>query len=228
MAVHSMKDVPTWLPHGMTIAAVLPREDVRDALISPDGIKTLADLPLGITLGTSSLRRQAQILHHRPDIKIVPLRGNVDTRLKKIDNGKAQATLLAYAGLKRMGLADKGVPINTDVILPAVSQGIIGIEIRSDEPAIAAFLEPINCPNTFAIMQAERAMLDVLDGSCHTPIGGLATLHNNELTLHGLVADAQGKKIWRASVSGPSIDTKALGQECGQKLRVQLPKSVLD
>ncbi|MBY0427621.1 MAG: hydroxymethylbilane synthase, partial [Alphaproteobacteria bacterium] len=198
IAIHSMKDVPTWLPMGLDIAVTLTREDPRDALISR-GIDSFDALPHGAVVGSSSLRRQAQILNHRPDLKVVALRGNVDTRISKLEAGQVDATLLAYAGLKRLGIAERANAIlETTTLLSAVSQGIIGIEIQKSDEALRELLGVINCAATYASMLAERAMLEVLDGSCHTPIAGLAVHSDNGLYLKGLVAHQDGKGIWRA------------------------------
>jgi hydroxymethylbilane synthase len=171
-AVHSMKDVATRLPDGLTINTMLPREDVRDAWLSPTA-QTLADLPTGAILGTSSLRRQAQALRLRPDLRVVQFRGNVETRLAKLDQGVAHATMLAVAGLKRLGMTHKITSItSTETMLPAVAQGAVGIEIRAHDEAIAALLAPLDHQPTNLCVTAERAYLAVLDGSCRTPIRG--------------------------------------------------------
>lgn len=174
LAVHSMKDVATRLPDGLSITAILAREDPRDAFLSP----TVADfrsLPRGAVVGTSSLRRQAQALHARPDLRIVGFRGNVETRLKKLADGLAVATFLAVAGLNRLGLADRiTAPIATEDMLPAVAQGAVGIEIRTDDTATAELLAPLDHADTHIAVIAERAFLARLDGSCRTPIAGLA------------------------------------------------------
>jgi hydroxymethylbilane synthase len=188
-AVHSMKDVATKLPDGLTIAAMLPREDVRDAWLSPSA-PTLADLPAGAIVGTSSLRRQAQVLRLRPDLKVVQFRGNVETRLAKLEQGIAHATLLAVAGLNRLGLAHKitGI-VPTDTMLPACAQGAIGIEMRAGDERIATLLAPLDHQPTTLCVTAERAFLAILDGSCRTPIGGLAELGTgNRITFRGEIS----------------------------------------
>ncbi len=227
IAIHSMKDVPTWLPDGLDIAVTLIREDPRDALISR-GETSLDALPKGAVVGTSSLRRQAQLLNMRPDLKAVPLRGNVETRISKLEAGQVDATLLAYAGLKRLGIASRANAIlETTTLLPAVSQGIIGLEIRKSDEALRGLLGVINCAATFASMLAERAMLEVLDGSCHTPIAGLAVHGDKGLFLQGLVAHPEGKGIWRAEQTAPASDAVALGREVGRKLRQIVPSGIL-
>ncbi|MDX1922349.1 MAG: hydroxymethylbilane synthase [Alphaproteobacteria bacterium] len=227
IAVHSMKDVPTWLPQGLEIVASLTREDPRDVLIT-NGIDSLDGLPKGAVVGTSSLRRQAQLLNKRPDLKVVPLRGNIDTRIKKLEAGQVDATLLAYAGLKRIGLTSRANGIlDTSTILPAVAQGIIGLEIRAGDDGIRSALGVINCAKTMSSMVAERAMLEVLDGSCNTPIAGLAVHNSGGLFLQGLVADSQGKGIWQAEQTAAASDAVSLGREVGRALRKQVPAGIL-
>ena len=173
-AVHSMKDVPTWLPEGLAVDHVLPREDPRDAFFSPHG-RSLAELPAGALVGTSSLRRQAQVLLARPDLKVAPLRGNVATRLRKLDEGQVDATLLAVAGLRRLGEAGKiTAALSVEEMLPAVAQGAIGLEIRADDDRSRGLLDAIACTESGVRIAAERALLARLEGSCRTPIAGLA------------------------------------------------------
>ncbi|HEX9330180.1 MAG TPA: hydroxymethylbilane synthase, partial [Reyranella sp.] len=173
IAVHSMKDMPTAQPAGLAIAAFLAREDARDVLIAGD-VKRIADLGPGAVVGTSALRRRAQLLHRRPDLKIVTLRGNVDTRVAKREAGEVEATILALAGLKRLGLEHVGAPIPEDEMLPAVGQGAICIECRADDAKTRGWLAAIDHGPTAACVKAEHAMLSVLDGSCRTPIAGHA------------------------------------------------------
>src|SRR5262245_26273890 len=176
IAVHSMKDMPTLLPPGLTLAAFLPREDVRDALISTKA-RSLSDLPGGAVVATSSLRRQAQVRHLRPDVKVVSMRGNVETRLRKLSEGVADATLLALAGLNRLGLADRAAaPVPVAEMLPAVAQGAIGVETRADDTAMAEALAPLNHQPTALAVTAERAFLAKLEGSCRMPIAALGAL----------------------------------------------------
>ena len=215
IAVHSLKDMPTMLPEGLIIACVLPREDVRDVLISKVATR-IADLPQGASFGTSSLRRAAQVLALRPDLKIVPLRGNVQTRLRKIEEGVATATMLARAGLNRLKLFDvpaHNIPITE--CLPAVAQGAIGIECRADDVATCELLARVNCANTMAAVTCERAFLKVLDGSCRTPIAGYAQVEGNSLHFSGLVASNDGTNVRRTEISGIISDAERLGIEAG-------------
>jgi hydroxymethylbilane synthase len=221
LAVHSMKDMPTFLPAGLTIAAMLEREDARDVLISPVA-DSIANLPKGAIVGTASLRRQAQVLALRPDLKVQPLRGNVGTRLDKLARGEAAATLLALAGLKRLGRVDAATAIlSTDAFLPAVAQGAIGIEIRENDPRIAALVAPINHEPTMIAVTAERAMLAVLDGSCRTPIAAHAEIFGTQLRLRGLIALPDGTESHRAEDTGNATleGAAALGRALGEKLK---------
>ena len=220
-AVHSMKDVPTWLPDGLVIDCVLPREDPSDALFCADGA-ALAALPAGAVVGTSSLRRQAQVLAARPDLSVVPLRGNVDTRLRKLAEGQVDATLLAVAGLRRLGQADRITAVLTsEEMLPAVAQGAIGIEMRADDDKTRAFLAPLDDPDSSCRVAAERACLEVLDGSCRTPIAALAEFAGSNGTMHlrALVAMPDGSALHRAERSGARSDAEVLGREVGHELR---------
>jgi hydroxymethylbilane synthase len=220
-AVHSMKDMPTWLPTGLAIGAMLAREDARDALFAKSG-RGIAELPRGALVGTASLRRQAQLLALRPDLKVVPLRGNVETRLRKLAAGEADATLLAVAGLKRLGLLDKASAIiESAQILPAVGQGAIGIEVRADDARLAALLAPIDDRATTLCVTAERACLAELDGSCHTPIAAFAELSadGRGLRLRALIALPDGTTVHRDERQGPAADPVALGQAAGRQLK---------
>ncbi|MEQ8968496.1 MAG: hydroxymethylbilane synthase [Azospirillaceae bacterium] len=221
IAVHSMKDVPTWLPNGLGIACILPREDPRDALFTRDGAASLADLPEGAVLGTSSLRRQAQALAARPDLRVVSIRGNVDTRLTKLADGVVDATMLAVAGLRRLGKADRlqAVLAPTEM-LPAVAQGAVGIEARLDDARVAELLAPLACAETTTRVEAERALLAELDGSCRTPIAALATLDGaGGMHLDALVAGPDGAEVHRAARTGPAGEAAAMGRDAGQELR---------
>lgn len=224
LAVHSMKDVETWLPDETTLAVMLEREDPRDAFLSPRAT-TLDELPAGAAIGTSSLRRQAQILHRRPDLRVEMLRGNVQTRLRKLEEGVCDATLLALAGLKRLG--NEGLAqsiIETDVILPAVAQGVIGLEARREDSRVLDLVAPLNHAPTWIRVTAERAMLAALDGSCHTPIGGLAELSAaGRLSLTGLIAMPDGSQLHKMSEEGPAGAPEALGTALGQALRARMP-----
>ncbi|MFO1059718.1 MAG: hydroxymethylbilane synthase [Dongiaceae bacterium] len=219
-AVHSMKDVPTWLPAGLTIACLLPREDPRDALLARTG-DSIATLPQGAVVGTASLRRQAQLLALRPDLRVVSLRGNVQTRLRKLEAGEVDATLLALAGLKRLGLAGKATAIlSTDEILPAVAQGAIGIEIRADDALARELLAPLDDPATATLVAAERACLAELDGSCRTPIAALAEPGpGGDLRLRALIALPDGGAVRRDERRGPAAAAAELGRAAGVALR---------
>lgn len=218
LAVHSMKDMATALPEGLSIGAILPREDVRDAFLSLK-YKSLADMPAGAVVGTSSLRRQAQLMHLRPDLKVVGFRGNVQTRLKKLSDGVADATFLACAGLNRLGLSDKiTAVIETDQMLPAVAQGAVGIEVRSDDSETAGLIAPLNDEATALCVVAERAFLGRLEGSCRTPIGGLARLGDGALTFHGQILKPDGSAQHGASRVGAPAHAVKLGDETAQAL----------
>lgn len=219
IAVHSMKDVPTWFPDGLVIDCVLPREDPRDALIAP-GHATIADLPAGITVGTASLRRKALLLHRRPDLKVEPLRGNVDTRLGKVAAGEVDATFLALAGLKRLGREDAGAaPVPPGEMLPAVCQGIVGVERRADDDRIAALLAPLNDPETADRAAAERSLLAGLDGSCRTPIAALAEIADTGLYLRAAIVRPDGSELIETERRGPAGDAARLGDDAADELR---------
>lgn len=225
LAVHSMKDVPTVLPPGLEIAALLPREDPRDAFFSRTGVG-LDALPAGAVLGTAGLRRQAQILERRPDLKIVPLRGNVQTRLRKLAEGEVDAMLLALAGLRRLGMADRLTEVlEPEVMLPAVAQGAIGIETRSDDAATKGLLAAIACAVTERRVTAERALLAALDGSCRTPIAALAALSDDgaRLSLRAKALSHDGRQVFAATVEGPAADAAALGAAAGADIKRRLP-----
>ncbi|HEX2115822.1 MAG TPA: hydroxymethylbilane synthase [Alphaproteobacteria bacterium] len=219
LAVHSMKDMPTWLPDGLTIPCLLPREDPRDALIAGSA-KALADLPSGSVIGTSSLRRQAQILANRPDLRVVSLRGNVETRLRKIAAGEADATLLAFAGLRRLGMADRASAILApEEMLPAVAQGAIGVECRKADTRALELLAKLHDRPTGIAVAAERALLARLDGSCRTPIAALAVLESDSVRLDAMIATPDGRRLLRTQRSGSQSDAAALGDDAGQELR---------
>lgn len=218
LAVHSMKDVPTLLPESLVIRAVLPREDPRDAFISVK-FGALAELPQGATVGTSSLRRQAQVLHRRPDLEVVGFRGNVETRLRKLDEGVAEATFLACAGLNRLGLTQHiKEPIPTDVMLPAVAQGAVGIEIRIDDAQTAHLVAPLNDEETALCVAAERAFLLRLDGSCRTPIAGLAELQGDSLRLRGEILTPDGRQCHAGERIGEPQAGPLMGEELANEL----------
>ncbi len=221
LAVHSMKDMPTVLPDGMEISTLLPREDVRDAFISPK-YKNIDDLPAGALVGTASLRRQAQLLHRRPDLKVGLFRGNVQTRLRKLDEGEADATFLAMAGLNRLGMTEVATAaLETDEMLPAVAQGAVGIEIRSDDDAIREVLAPLNCKATEIRTNAERAFLNTLDGSCRTPIASLAIIDGDRLILRGEILRPDGSERYATMREGPLSDAVAMGRDAGEELRAK-------
>ena len=219
LAVHSSKDMPTFLPAGLLLAAFLPREDPRDAFVSRTA-KSLHELPQGAVVGTASPRRQALIKRLRPDLAIVPLRGNVETRLRKIENGDADATVLALAGLKRLGLAAAATAVlDLDEFLPAVGQGAIGIETRDDDAKTLALVDAINDADTATALTAERAFLAVLDGSCRTPIAGHARVIDGVVRFRGLIAKTDGSEALEVSREGSRADAAALGADAGRELK---------
>ena len=218
IAVHSMKDMPVLQPDGLVIDCCLPREDVRDAFLTLDG-RTLADLPEGTVVGTSSLRRKSQLLHKRPDLQIVEFRGNVQTRLRKLEDGVATGTFLAMAGLRRLGLTELPVkPIPTDEMLPAVAQGAIGIERRRDDTRAADMLAAICDVPTVQRLAAERAFLKALDGSCQTPIAGLAELNGGTLKLQGEILRTDGSEAQADQQDGAIEDGPEMGRALAAKL----------
>ncbi len=228
IAVHSMKDMPVAQPDGLLLDTYLPREDVRDAFVSPN-IKRLADLSHGATVGTSSLRRRAQLLHIRPDLNIVEFRGNVQTRLKKLADGVAEATFLAMAGLNRLGNAHVAQSaVEVDEMLPAVAQGAIGIERRGDDTRMAEMLEAIHDVETGQRLAAERAFLDALDGSCQTPIGGLAVLDGGNIFLRGEILRTNGSDCLTEQDTAPIEDAADLGRSVADRLRTRAPDGFFD
>lgn len=218
LAVHSAKDMPTVLPDGIVIAGYLPREDVRDAFISPHAA-TLADLRQGARIGTASLRREAQVRRLRPDIEVGLLRGNVETRLARVREGRFDATLLALAGLKRLGLADMATSVlDTEVMLPAVGQGAIAITARTGDAETREAIEQISHPETGVALAAERAFLKVLDGSCRTPIAGLARVEGGVVHLRGLLLAKDGSDAVLVTRTGSIDDAAALGEDAGREV----------
>ena len=219
LAVHSSKDLPTVLPPGLTLAGFLPREDARDAFISHKA-KTLSELAPGAVVGTASPRRQALVKRLRPDVTVVTLRGNVETRLRKLDAGEVDATLLAVAGLKRLGLLAAATAIlDPDAFVPAVGQGAIGIETRADDAKTRALVALIDDADTATAVAAERAFLAVLDGSCRTPIGGHATVGGGSGHFRGIIVKPDGSEafeVWREGRSAAAIE---LGADAGRELR---------
>lgn len=227
LAVHSMKDVPTMLPDALEILCIPAREDARDALISRKGRKgrvgqaglTLNQLPTGARIGTSSLRRQSQLLHHRPDLKIEMLRGNVETRLRKLNQGDYDAIVLAAAGLRRMGWDGEVTEyLSLDVSLPAIGQGALAIEGRRDDEFVRALLSELDDPTTHTAVTAERALLDRLQGGCQVPIAAHAAIERGRLSLTGLVASPDGATLIRDAVVGSASDARTLGIRLAEQL----------
>ncbi|MEM8645068.1 MAG: hydroxymethylbilane synthase [Pseudomonadota bacterium] len=219
MAVHSMKDMPAELPSGLIIDCLLTREDVRDGFISPHHA-SISDLPTGAVVGTSSVRRQAQLRRLRPDVEIVPFRGNVQTRLRKLEEGVAAATFLACAGLNRLGRSDLiTAPISPDEMLPAVAQGAIGVEVRADDSATRDLLKPLNDEATEVTVAAERAFLAVLDGSCRTPLAGLAEISGSQLRLRACVLSENGARHFETERTGSLQDADEMGRDAGAQLK---------
>lgn len=218
IAVHSIKDIPAQFPEGLMLATICQRDDVRDALIA-NQYQSLDDLPQGAIVGTSSLRRQCQLRAKYPHLKIADLRGNVGTRLAKLDNQEYHAIILAAVGLKRLGLQERIKQyITTDLILPAVGQGAIGIETRSNDKTILKLLAPLDDKNSRICIQAERAMNQALQGGCQVPIACYSQLTNDLLSLNGLVGSIDGSKIIKVSVSGTATQPEALGLQLASAL----------
>ena len=227
LAVHSAKDMATKLPDGLHLVGYLPRADVRDALILREG-SSLADLKHGAKVGTASLRREAQLRRLRPDLQVSLLRGNVHTRLSKVESGEFDATLLALAGLTRLGMADKASAL-LDVadFLPAVGQGAVAIESRFGDIAVDALLVPVTCPATGLALRVERAYLGELDGSCRTPIGGLAEVQGEEIRFRGVVLSPDGSRYYEIVRYGPANRVLELGLAAGQEMRAMVPADLL-
>lgn len=221
IAVHSMKDVPMNLPEGFTLAAIGEREDPRDALVSNE-YKSLADLPVGAVVGTSSLRRQALLKAHYPHLVIAPLRGNVQTRLRKLDEGQYAAIVLAAAGLKRLDLGARiACTLEPSESLPAAGQGAIGIECLADRADLLELMAPLNHPDTAACVSAERALSRRLAGSCQTPLGAYAQILNGQLSLTGFVADLEGTRFVQANLTGSPRDAEKIGIALAEELLAQ-------
>ncbi len=219
IAVHSMKDMPTILPDGLIIDCLLEREDPRDAFLSTKGA-SLAELPYGAVVGTSSLRRGAQVKAKRPDITIIPFRGNVQTRLRKLAEGVADATMLAMAGLSRLGLLDKATaPLSPEEMLPAVAQGAIGVERRTGDEAMAKLLASLHHAETGIRVAAERALLAELDGSCRTPIAALAELSGKRMSFRAMILTPDGSEMLETAREGLASDAVAMGVDAGRELR---------
>lgn len=229
LAVHSLKDLPADLDERLALGAIPERADPRDALVG----KTLAELRPGATVGTSSLRRAAQLRHLRPDLHVENIRGNIDTRLRKLEEGLYDAILLAAAGLHRMGWQNRiAETLDPQVMAPAIGQGALGIEIRAGDDATREMLEPLNHPDTATTTSAERALLRALGGGCQVPLGGYAHLENGRLRLDAVVVSPDGQTLVRAAVEGSSGDPEGLGQRAAKELRAQgaeaIMRSVLD
>ncbi len=221
IAVHSMKDVPVEFPQGLELSLIMQREDPRDAFVS-NKYQQLADLPEGAVVGTSSLRRQTQINEKFPKLKLDWLRGNVNTRLKKLDDGQYDAIILAAAGLKRLGFTDRIRSfLEPEVSLPAIGQGAIGIETRGDDEPVKKLLAPLSDDETTRRVLAERAMNETLKGGCQVPIAGYAVLEGDELFLRGLVGEPDGSRVIRAEIRGPSDQAISLGTQLGEDLLEQ-------
>jgi hydroxymethylbilane synthase len=219
IAVHSSKDMPTVLPPGLILAAYLTREDARDAFVSRKA-KTLVDLPKSAVVGTASLRRQAMIKRLRPDLVVVPMRGNVETRLRKVENDEIDATVMALAGLKRLGLAERASAIlDIDEFPPAVGQGAIGLEIRENDELTRMRVAAVNDINTLMAVSAERAFLAVLDGSCRTPIAGHARVADGKIFIRGLILKPDGSQVHETTRQGELFEAVALAQDAGQELK---------
>ena len=233
-AVHSLKDLETTLPPGIVLACTLKREDARDVLILPpghgrvDAADPYGALRQGARIGTASVRRQAQLKHARPDLVFSLLRGNVGTRLAKIEAGEVEGTLLAYAGLRRLGLEEKAsVVLDPEIMVPSACQGIVGITVRAADTELLSMLSGIEDPEAKAVSTAERALLSALDGSCRTPIGGYArVLADGTLHLTGLVARADGSFLLKRSTSGAKADAETMGRELGLSLKADSPADI--
>jgi hydroxymethylbilane synthase len=227
LAVHSTKDMPTFSQPGLMLAACLAREDPRDVFISRKA-NSLEALPQGATLGTASLRRQAIAKRLRPDLKVTPLRGNVETRLRKLDEGQVDATILALAGMKRLALTQHATKImEVHEFLPAVGQGAIGIETRESDTRVRDALARINHQDTFTAIACERAFLAELDGSCKTPIGGHADISGDTIHFRGLLAHPDGEPSYEFRSSGPRADAAELGREAGRAIKRDAPPGLL-
>lgn len=217
LAVHSMKDLPTETPAGLTLAAIPEREDPRDALVTLDH-RSLKDLPSGARIGTGSLRRKAQILHHRPDLTILPMRGNIDTRLKKLERREADALVMAAAGLERLGCGQRiSEYLSPEICLSAVAQGALGLESRAGDPLVAqvAFL---HYPPTALQLLAERAFLRRLGGGCQIPVGARAWTDDDQMRLLGVICEVDGQRLYRGEITGSARDVERLGQGLAERL----------
>ncbi len=227
VAVHSSKDVATVLPDGLVLDVFLPREDVRDAFISKK-VDVLDDLPKGTVIGSSSLRRQAQLKRYRSDLNVIIFRGNVQTRLKKLDDGLAEATLLASAGLNRLGMEDiVNHYLEIEAFLPACAQGAIGLERREEDENVGALLKCLHDEKTAHEVEAERLFLNILDGSCRTPLAGLAIVDGDRLSFRGEVLSPDGVESYKVAVSGEKTAAREIGRQAGEELKAQLSSDFL-
>ena len=225
MAVHSMKDMPSYLPEGLKFAHSPRREDPRDALIFREGYKTLEDLPQGAKIGTGSKRRKYQLLKHRPDLEIVPIRGNIETRIKKIETENLDGVVLAASGLRRAGLEEKiDYYIPTDIMLPAPAQGILALEIREDDKETEKIIDSIKDNITKVQIDAERGSLIGVNGSCHIPMGAYCEVDGEKITLTGLYGDGDGKKIVIQSKEGTLADAQKIGYELAKSVLKEYEK----
>ncbi len=228
LAVHSIKDVPTQFPEGLHLSVITKREDPRDALISREG-KTLKELPQGAKIGTSSLRRQAQLLHYRGDLELIPLRGNLDTRLKKLKTMNLDGIILALAGVKRLGFEEQITEIiSTDISLPAIGQGALGIETRQDDREIEEQIRFLNDKESSIAVSAERSCLKKLEGGCQVPIAAFAQIAGTTLRIDGLVGTIDGKRILREHLEGRLEDAELLGTKLADILLGKGAKEILD
>ena len=227
IAVHSVKDVPMDFPRGLELAFIMEREDPRDAFVS-NHYGSLAEMPAGAVVGTSSLRRQTQIHERYPELKIDWLRGNVNTRLSKLDDGKYDAIILACAGLIRLGIERRiRVPLEPEECLPSIGQGAVGIEVRSDDAAVKSLLAPLAHAETTIRITAERALNQALNGGCQVPVAGFALLKDGQIYLRGLVGEPDGSKILRAEVTGKADQAEALGKQVAEDLLAQGADAIL-
>lgn len=227
LAVHSLKDMPTVLPEGLCLTAITTRANVGDAFVS-NKYASFSELPQGAVLGTSSLRRKAQLLAVRPDLKIVDLRGNVDTRLRKLDEGQMDAIILAAAGLERLGHADRiREIIPTTVCLPAVGQGALAIECRSDSKEVREMLAFLNDLPTKQATDAERAFLGLIEGGCQVPIGVHAEVENDNVKIEAVIASLDGSKVLRNNITGPAVNAADLGRKLGQQMLAEGGEQIL-
>lgn len=229
LAVHSMKDVPTDLPEGLHLCSITKREDPKDAFIAGKGIKSFSALPQGANVGTSSLRRICQLLNKRPDLKITQLRGNVDTRLRKLAEGEFDAIILATAGVKRLGFEDRITErLPVDLSLPAIGQGAVGIECRVDDPFINTLLKKLNHEETSVCVRAERSFLKKLEGGCQVPVAAYAQLQEGNIVIAGLVGSVDGKTLIKDNIQGKPEDAENLGTALAERLLSKGAKEILD